>query len=70
MCLCIVVSNVASAERKRDFSQTLNVKIEDLLRLWSADIIFSVIHEESDLADKTLQMVIETRNTIEYENNA
>lgn len=44
-------------------SQILDVETEDLLCLWLADKVVSVIHEESDLADRTLQMIIETRNT-------
>ena len=44
-------------------SQILDVETEDLLCLWLADKVVSVIHEESDLADRPLQMIIETRNT-------
>lgn len=60
----------AKREQVITLSQILEVETEDLLCLWLADKIVSVIHEESDLANKTLQMVIETRNTIEHENNA
>lgn len=60
----------AKREQVIALSQILEVEVEDLLYLWLADRIVSVIHEESDLADKTLQMVIETRNMIGHENNA
>lgn len=60
----------AKREQVITLSQILEVETEDLLCLWLADRIVSVIHEEPDLADKTLRMVIETRNTIGHENNA
>lgn len=60
----------AKREQVITLSQILEVETEDLLCLWLADRIVSVIHKESDLADKTLRMVIETRNTIGHENNA
>lgn len=60
------------AKRKQviTLSQILEVETEYLLCLWLADRIVSVIHEESDLADRTLQMVIENRNTYDNENNS
>ncbi len=60
----------AKREQVITLSRILDVETEDLLCLWLADRIVSIIHEESDLADKTLQMVIETHNTTEHENNA
>lgn len=60
----------AKREQVITLSQILKVEAEDLLCLWLADRIVSVIHEESDLAEKTLKVVIETRNTIGHENNA
>lgn len=60
----------AKREQVITLSQILDVEPEDLLCLWLADKIVAIIHEECDLADKTLQMVIETRNTTEHENNA
>lgn len=53
----------AKREQVIILSQILDVETEDLLCLWLADKVVSVIHEESDLADRTLQMIIETRNT-------
>ena len=60
----------AKREQVITLSQILEVETEDLLCLWLADRIVSVIHEESDLADRTLQMVIENRNTYDNENNS
>ena len=60
----------AKREQAITLSQILEVETEDLLCLWLADRIVSVIHEESDLADRTLQMVIENRNTYDNENNS
>lgn len=60
----------AKREQVIALSQILDVESEDLLCLWLADRIVSVIHEESDLADKTLQMVLRNRNTSENGNNA
>lgn len=60
----------AKREQVIMLSQILDVESEDLLCLWLADRIVSVIHEESDLADKTLQMVLRNRNTSENGNNA
>lgn len=60
----------AKREQVITLSQILKVEAEDLLCLWLADRIVSVIHEESDLAEKTLKVVIETRNTIGHENYA
>lgn len=53
----------AKREQVIILSQILDVETEDLRCLWLADKVVSVIHEESDLADRTLQMIIETRNT-------
>ena len=60
----------AKREQVIMLSQILDVESEDLLCLWLADRIVSVIHEESDLADKTLQMVLRNRNTSANGNNA
>lgn len=53
----------AKREQVIILSQILDVETEYLLCLWLADRIVSIIYGESDLADKTLQMIIETRNT-------
>lgn len=60
----------AKREQVIILSRILDVEAEELLCLWLADRVVSVIHEEFDLADKTLQMVIENRNTTGHENNA
>lgn len=60
----------AKREQVVALSRILDVEKEDLLCLWLADRIFSVIYEDSDLADKTLQIVIENRNITEHENDA
>ncbi len=60
----------AKREQVIMLSRILDVEAEELLCLWLADRVVSVIHEEFDLADKTLQMVIENRNTTGHENNA
>ena len=43
----------AKREQVIILSQILDVETEDLLCLWLADKVVSVIHEESDLADRT-----------------
>lgn len=60
----------AKREQVIMLSLILDVESEDLRCLWLADRIVSVIHEESDLADKTLQMVLRNRNTSGNGNNA
>ena len=60
----------AKREQVITLSRVLNVETEYLLCLWLADKIFAVIHEDSDLVDKTLRMVIENRNTESNGNNA
>ena len=60
----------AKREQVIMLSRILDVEAEELLCLWLADRVVSVIHEEFDLADKTLQMVIENRNMTGHENNA
>lgn len=54
----------AKREQVIAISQALDVEMEYLLCLWLADKISSVIDEESDLADRTLQMVIENRKYV------
>ena len=60
----------AKREQVITLSQVLNVETEYLLCLWLADKIYSVINEDSDLADETLRMVIENRNTKSNGDNA
>lgn len=60
----------AKREQVTMLSRVLNVETEYLPCLWLADEIFSVIHEDSDLADKTLRTVMENRDTESNGNNA